>query len=67
MSPPKRSRAGSNQGGQIELAAEATRAAQTLAEARALAAKLDQGAAGKGGEALAILDAAAAKPPGPAR
>lgn len=58
---------GLDKDGQIEVAGEATKAAQTLAEARALAAKLDQGAAGKGGEALAILDAAAAKPPGPAR
>ena len=58
---------GLDQDGQIELAGEATRAAQALAEARALAAKLDQGAAGKGGEALAILDAAAAKTPGPGR
>ncbi len=57
---------GLDQDGQIELAGEATKAAQTLADARALAAKLDQGAAGKGGEALAILDAAA-KTPGPAR
>jgi hypothetical protein len=55
-----------DQDGQIELAGEATKAAQTLADARALAAKLDQGAAGKGGEALAILDAAA-KTLGPAR
>jgi hypothetical protein len=57
---------GLDQDGQIELAGEATKAAQTLADARALAAKLDQGAAGKGGEALAILDAAATTP-GPAR
>ena len=51
----------------MELAGEATKAAQSLADARALAAKLDQGAAGKGGEALGILDAAAAKLPGAAR
>ena len=35
-------------------------AAQALTDARGLAAKLDQGAAGKAGEALALLDSVAA-------
>jgi len=47
-------------GGFEQLAGEATRAAQALTDARSLAAKLDQGAAGKAGEALALLDSIAA-------
>lgn len=49
-----------DQAGQLALAGEATRAAEALAEARGLAAKLDQAAAGKASDALAILDRAAA-------
>lgn len=56
-----------DQAGLIEIAGEATKAAQALSQARASAAKLDQGAAGKAGEALAILDAAAGKLPGKSR
>lgn len=49
------------QGGLPEGAAEAVKAAEALTEARGLAAKLDQGAAGKAGDALALLDRAAAR------
>jgi hypothetical protein len=48
------------QDGQPELAAEAVKAAQAFTEARSLAAKLDQAAAGKASDAVAILDRAAA-------
>lgn len=52
------------QTGQQEGAGEVAKAASALAEARGLAAKLDQGSAGKAGDALAILDrVAAALPP----
>ena len=43
-----------------ELAGQAATAAQALTEARGLAAKLDQGSAGKAGDALALLDRTAA-------
>lgn len=51
----------------LELAAEARRAAEALAEARALSGRLDHGAFGKAGEAIAILDQAAGRLPAPAR
>ena len=43
-----------------ELAGQTATAAQALTEARGLAAKLDQGSAGKAGDALALLDRTAA-------
>ena len=52
------------QDGLRELAGEAATAAQALTEARGLAAKLDQGSAGKAGDALAMLDRAAVALPG---
>lgn len=52
------------QEGLAELSAEAAKAAQALSEARGLAAKLDQAAAGKASDALATLDRAAAALPG---
>jgi len=50
-----------------ELAAEATKAAHALTEARGLAAKLDQASAGRVSDAVAILDRAAASLPGATR
>lgn len=50
---------GLEQDGLPELAGHTATAAQALTEARGLAAKLDQGAAGKAGDALALLDRAA--------
>jgi len=47
-----------------EQGAEVAKATEALTEARGLAAKLDQGSAGRAGDALVILDrAAAALPP----
>ncbi len=42
--------------GMLPLAGESTKAAEALGEARGLAAKLDQAAAGKASDALAALD-----------
>ena len=50
-----------------ELAGQTATAAQALTEARGLAAKLDQGSAGKAGDALALLDRTAAALAGAAR
>lgn len=52
------------QAGLHELAAETAKAVQALTEARGLAAKLDQGSAGKASDALGMLDRAAAALPG---
>ena len=49
--------------GLTEPAGEAAKAAEALNQARGLAAKLDQGAAGKAGDALALLDHAAVPNP----
>ena len=49
--------------GMLDLAGETTRAAEALGEARGLAAKLDQAAAGRASDALAALDRAAARLP----
>ncbi len=49
--------------GMLDLAGESTRAAEALGEARGLAAKLDQAAAGKASDALAALDRTAARLP----
>jgi hypothetical protein len=51
------------QDGLPELAGQAAKAAQAFMEARGLAAKLDQGAAGKASDAVALLDRAAAALP----
>jgi hypothetical protein len=51
---------GLEQDGQADLAGQTANAAQVLIEARGMAAKLDQGAAGKAGDALVLLDRAAA-------
>ena len=53
------------QGGFEQLGAEASKAAQGLTEARGLAAKLDQAAAGRAGDALALLDRVASGIAGP--
>ena len=53
--------------GMLELAGESTKAAAALADARALAAKLDQAAAGRASDALAALERAAAGLPPPSR
>ena len=55
------------QDGQPALAGEAAKAAQVFTEARSLAAKLDQGAAGKASDAVALLDRAAASLPATTR
>jgi hypothetical protein len=49
--------------GLTESAGEAAKAAEALTQARGLAAKLDQGATGKAGDALALLDHAAVTNP----
>jgi hypothetical protein len=51
---------GLEQAGLQELAGQTASAAQALTDARGLAAKLDQGSAGKAGDALGLLDRAAA-------
>lgn len=55
------------QDGLPDVAGEATKAAQALMEARGLSAKLDQAAAGKASDAVAMLDRAAAALPGATR
>lgn len=52
-----------SQSGLQEQGAEVGKAAQALTEARGLAAKLDQGSAGRAGDALVILDRVAAALP----
>ena len=51
---------GLEQDGLQEVAGQTAAAAQALTDARGLAAKLDQGSAGKAGDALVLLDRAAA-------
>ena len=55
------------QEGLPEVSGEAAKAAQAFTEARGLAAKLDQAAAGKASDAVAMLDRAAAALPGATR